>query len=65
MRALARTWLGPKGSNVDFLIALSAGLRKILCVVFFNLTRVIRPSLVIMKHTVASPSILSRRAMDG
>ncbi len=30
VRAVANTWLGPSGSNVDFLIALSAGLLKIL-----------------------------------
>ena len=55
VRAVANTWLAANGSNDDFLIALSDGFLKILCVVSFSFTRVIRPSCLIMKHTVAWP----------
>ena len=55
VRAVANNWLGPSGSNVDFLIALSDGLLNILWVESFSFTRVIRPSCLIMKHTIASP----------
>lgn len=65
VRAVASVCPGPIGSKLDFRIARNAGLANILWVLSVTTAREILPFARILKHTVASPSILSRRAMLG
>ena len=65
VRAVASVWPGPIGSKLDFRIARKAGLANILCVFSVTTAREILPFARILKQTVASPSILSRRATLG